>query len=97
MTDLDDWDDPRDDEEREPEEPNCFGCWDTGFARPRRWWIERPPGARYRASRGRCASCNPSPRQERRNERRRRLDAERFRRDVAAGRIVPAAPGDAPF
>lgn len=96
MTDVDDyWGD--DDQDREPAEPDCFGCWDSGFARPRRWWMERPAGARYRAGRGRCASCNPSPRQRRRNAYRARRDAERFQRDVSAGRIVPAGPDDALF
>lgn len=95
MTDVDDWDDADDDE---PDwEPDCGGCWDTGVARPRRWWQQQRTFTRRRASRARCASCNPSPRQERRNAYRARRDAEQWQRDVAAGRITLATFDDRPF
>lgn len=92
MTDVDDYEDY--DRDPDPAEPNC-GCWDTGYARPRRWWRQDGPYARTRPGRERCASCNPSPRQQRRNALRWRRDRQRFLRDVATGRI--AADNRAPF
>lgn len=87
MTDVDDYDD--DDwkyEDLHPvrEEPdwNCWTCEDAGVVQ----------GAKQVVN---CPSCWPTPRQCRRQAYRDRRRAERFARDVAAGRIV--LDTEAPF
>lgn len=98
MTDIDDYD-PFDDYDDLPREPYCFGCCDTGFAEvPLLRWLDlRPPLTRDRADRSRCASCNPSQRQRRRMALRQRRSAQKWQRDLAAGRVTLDPPGSDPF
>lgn len=92
--DRDDWDDDPigDDDYEGRQEPDCYGCCDTGY-RPvsllRYIVTDGQPFTRVRVGRQHCRYCNPSPRQRRRwpkYVRRLEQQGERHQRQVDAAR-----------